>query len=58
MIIELTRRWRGLADKRRLARLDERLRADIGLAGRDRDLTTPTHPQRMGRYTVYRIHSG
>ena len=57
MIAGLTRRWRGLADRQRLARMDERLRADMGL-GRESDLTTPTHPQRMGRYAIYRIHSG
>ena len=57
MFAGLTRRWRGLSQRQRLARMDERLRADMGL-GRDSEVTTPTHPQRMGRYAVYRIHSG
>lgn len=56
MMSGLTRRWRRMADRRRLSKMDERLLADMGLS-RDTGFTCPTEAQRKGQYAVFRIHT-
>ena len=56
MMTGLARRWRNMAEQRRLKTMDPRLRADIGLAS-DSGYTCPTDAQKMGRYAIFRIHT-
>ena len=56
MMSGLSRRWRKMADRRRLSKMDERLLADMGLS-RDTGFTCPTEAQRKGQYAVFRIHT-
>ena len=56
MMEGLTRRWRNMAERRRLRRMDERLLTDMGVY-RDSGYTCPNEGQTMGRYAVFRIHT-